>query len=124
MSDSTITVVGTLGRDPELKYTPGGQPKADWSMAVTRKWTDRQTGESKEQTSWVNIVAWGTLGENAAQSLAKGDRAIVTGRLEQRSYEKDGERKERVEIVADGVGPELRFASCQVVRNERKGGDY
>jgi len=117
--DNTITVVGTLGRDPEIKFTNGGGAKASWSMAVTRRWKD-QSGEQQEQTSWVNVVAWGQLAENCAASLAKGNRVIVSGRLEQRSYEKDGEKKDWVEVVADAVGPDLRFATAEVVRAERR----
>lgn len=126
MPDNTITIVGTCGRDPELRFTPGGQAKAEWSMAINRSWTDKQTNEKKEVTSWFNVVAWGQLGENAAASLTKGSRAIVTGRLEQRTYEtQTGEKRERIEIVADEVGPSLRWATAQVERNDRKGaGDY
>ena len=87
---SDITRVGTLGRDPELRYTNGGRAIASASLAVTRKW--EQGGEKKEETTWFNVSAWGELGENFVQSCYKGMRVIVTGRLEVREYEKkDGE---------------------------------
>ena len=124
MADNTITLIGNVTRDPELRFTPGGQAKAEFGLAVNRTWTDRNTNERKEQVSFFNVVCWGQLGENAASSLMKGSRAIVTGRLEQRSYEtQTGDKRERIEIVADEVGPSLRWATAQVERNDRRGGD-
>lgn len=124
MSDNTLTMIGNVTRDPELRFTPGGQAKSEFGLAVNRTWTDRNTNERKEQVSFFNVVCWGQLGENAASSLMKGSRAIVTGRLEQRSYEtQTGEKRERIEIVADEVGPSLRWATAQVERNDRKGAD-
>lgn len=123
MSDNTLTMIGNVTRDPELRFTPGGQAKAEFGLAVNRTWTDRNTNERKEQVSFFNVVCWGQLGENAASSLMKGSRAIVTGRLEQRSYEtQTGEKRERIEIVADEVGPSLRWATAQVDRNDRRPG--
>jgi single-strand DNA-binding protein len=121
MADNTITLIGNCTREPELRYTPGGQPKAEFGLAVNRVWTDRTTNERREQVSFFNVICWGSLGENVAQSLHKGARAIVTGRLEQRAYEtQQGEKRERVEIVADEVGPSLRWATAQVDRNDRR----
>lgn len=124
MSDNNITVVGNITRAPELTFTTGGQAKAEFGLAVNRSWTDRQTNERKEQTSFFNVVAWGQLGQNAAECFDKGNRAVVTGRLEQRSYEKDGQKRERVEIVADDIGASVRFDPVAVLKAERKGGDY
>lgn len=124
MADNTITLIGNITRDPELRFTPGGQAKAEFGLAVNRSWLDRNTNERKEQTSFFNVVCWGQLGENAASSLVKGSRAIVTGRLEQRTYEtQTGDKRERIEIVADEVGPSLRWATAQVERNDRRSGD-
>jgi single-strand DNA-binding protein len=124
MPDSTVTIVGNVTRDPELRYTASGQAQLRLGVAVNRVWNDRQTNEKKEQTSFFNVTAWGTLGENAGESLTKGARVIVTGRLEQRSWETpEGEKKSTVEIVADEIAPSLRWATVQVVRNERKSGD-
>jgi single-strand DNA-binding protein len=93
-------------------------------VAVNRVWTDRQTNEKKEATSFFNVVAWREMAENAGESLTKGSRVVVTGRLEQRSWETpDGEKRSVVEIVADEIGPSLRWATAQVVRNERRSGD-
>jgi single-strand DNA-binding protein len=121
MADNTVTLVGNLTRDPELRYTNGGQAVASFGLACNRRY--QQNGEWKEQTSFFNIVAWGQLGENAAQSLSKGARIIVSGRLDQRSYEtREGESKSSVEIVADEIGPSLRWATASVERTTRTDG--
>ena len=121
MADNNVRLVGNLTRDPELRYTNGGQAVASFGLACNRRY--QQNGEWKEQTSFFNIVAWGQLGENAAQSLAKGARIIVSGRLDQRSYEtKDGESKSSVEIVADEIGPSLRWATASIERTTRTEG--
>lgn len=115
---ATTTVVGNLTRDPELRYTSGGQAVANIGIASNRRY--QVNGEWQEQTSFFNVTAWSTLGENAAHSLKKGDRVIVTGRLEQRSYETDaGEKRSVVEIVADEIGPSVRWATVEITRNER-----
>lgn len=120
---NTVTLVGNLTRDPELRFTPSGQPIANLGMAVNRMWTDRVSNERKEATSFFNVVAWGSLGENAAECLAKGDRVVVTGRLEQRSWEtQDGDKRSVVEVVADEIGPSLRWATAEVRKNDRRGG--
>jgi single-strand DNA-binding protein len=121
MADSTVTLVGNLTREPELRFTQSGQAIATLGIAVSRRY--QQNGEWQEKTSFFNVTAWGQLGENAASSLAKGSRAIVTGRLEQRSYEtQDGEKRSVVEVVADEIGPSLRWATAQVDRNDRREG--
>ena len=120
MSDADITAVGNVTRDPELRFTPGGQAKATFGIAVNRKWANKATGEQQEQTSFLNVVAWGELGENVASSLTKGMRVIVKGRLEQRSWDKDdGSKGSVVEVVADEVGPSLRWRTVTVDRAER-----
>jgi len=122
MAANTITLIGNLTRDPELRYTTGGRGVASFGIAVNRRY--QQNGEWQEQTSFFNVVCWGELGENAAATLTKGSRAIVTGRLEQRSWEtQDGEKRSVVEVIADEVGPSLRWAQAQVERTERTGGD-
>lgn len=113
-------IIGTLGRDPELRFTPAGQAICSFSVAVNRKWTNRSTNQEQEETSWFDVVAWGSLGENVSESLSKGDRVIVVGRLQQRSWEtQTGEKKAKVEIVADAIGPDLRFATCTVLKAGR-----
>jgi len=119
MSDNSITVVGTLGKDVELRFTAAGKAVASFGIAANRRY--QVNGEWQEQTSWFNVTAWGELGENAAGSLHKGSRVIVTGRLESREFEgKDGVKKTAVEIVADDLGASLRWATVQVERVARK----
>jgi single-strand DNA-binding protein len=123
MADSSITIVGNLTRDPEIRYTANGAAKASFGVAVSRRWQNRQTQEWDEQTSFFNVVCWREMAENASESLTRGARVIVTGRLEQRSWETEqGEKRSVVEIVADEVGPSLLFATASVTRVERSGG--
>jgi len=118
MADNTITIVGNLTRDPELRFTQTGRGVASFGIAVNRRY--QVNGEWQEQTSFFNVVAWSTLGENAAASLNKGDRIIVFGRLEQRSWEtNDGEKRSVVEVIADEIGPSVRWATATVERTTR-----
>lgn len=122
--DNSVTVVGNLTRDPELRYTPSGAAQCTVGLAVNRVWTDRQTNEKKEAVSFFNVVLWREMAENAGECLTKGMRVMVTGRLEQRSWEtQEGEKRNVVEIVADEIGPSIRWATVEVKRNERRGGD-
>lgn len=119
--DSTVTIVGNITRDPELRFTAGGKGVASFGVAVGRRF--QQNGEWQEKTSFFNVTAWDTLGENVAASLTKGTRVLVTGRLEQREYEtKEGEKRNVVEIVADEIGPSLRWARAEVERVARDSG--
>ena len=123
MADNSITIVGNLTRDPEIRYTASGQANAKLGMAVSRRWQNKQTNEWEERTSFFNIVAWGDMAENISDTLTKGTRVIVNGRLEQRSWETDqGEKRSVVEVVADEIGPSLRWATAEVKRSERRGG--
>ena len=118
MADNTVTLVGNLTRDPELRFTTGGRGVASMGLAVSRRY--QQNGEWQEQTSYFNIVAWGQLGENAASTLSKGMRVVVTGRLEQREYQtREGDKRTAIEINADEIGPSLRWATASVERNPR-----
>ncbi|MGH9064322.1 MAG: single-stranded DNA-binding protein [Acidimicrobiales bacterium] len=120
---NSITVVGNITRDPELRFTPTGQATTTFGVAVNRRWQNRQTQEWEESTSFFDVVCWREMAENASESLHKGARVVVTGRLDQRSWEtSDGERRSKVEIVADEIGPSLRFATADVHRVERHGG--
>ena len=123
MADNSITIVGNLTRDPEIRYTASGQANARLGIAVSRRWQNRQTNEWEERTSFFNVVAWGDMAENISDTLGKGNRVIVNGRLEQRSWETDqGEKRSVVEVVADEIGPSLRWATASVTRSERRGG--
>ena len=123
MADNSITIVGNLTRDPEIRYTASGQANAKLGMAVSRRWQNKQTNEWEERTSFFNIVAWGDMAENISDTLTKGTRVIVNGRLEQRSWETEqGEKRSVVEVVADEIGPSLRWATAEIKRSERRGG--
>lgn len=120
-AENSVTIVGNLTRDPGLRFTTGGRAIASFGLAVSRRY--QVNGEWQEQTSFFNVVAWGQLGENLAQSLTKGARVMVTGRLEQRQYEaRDGSgQRSVVEIIADEAGPSLRWATATVERIVRDG---
>ena len=119
----TTTITGNLTREPEIRYTKEGQATAQLGVAVTRRWQDRTTAEWQEATSFFDVVCWRDLAENVALSLTKGMRVVVSGRLEQRSWEtEDGEHRSKVEIVADEIGPSLRYATAEVHRVERRQG--
>ncbi len=121
---NTVTITGNLTREPEIRYTREGQATAQLGIAVNRRWQDRTTQEWQETTSFFDIVCWRDLAENVALSLTKGMRVVVTGRLEQRSWETDeGEHRSKVEITADEIGPSLRFATADVQRTQRQSGE-
>jgi single-strand DNA-binding protein len=123
--DNSVTVVGNITRDPELRYTQSGQAVVKLGLAVNRRWQNRTTQEWEEQVSFFNITAWAQLAENVGECLTKGMRVVVTGRIEQRSWETpEGEKKSTVDIVADEIAPSLKWATAKVERNERKGGDF
>jgi single-strand DNA-binding protein len=123
MADNTITIIGNVTRDPELRYTPSNQSVTTFGVAVNRRWQNRQNQEWEESTSFFDVVCWGTLAENAADSLAKGTRIIVNGRLEQRSWEtQDGEKRSKIEVVADEIGPSLRWATAKAEKTDRRNG--
>ena len=118
MADNSVTLVGNITREPELRFTGGGKGVASFGLAVNRRY--QVNGEWQEKVSFFNIVAWDSLGENAAASLHKGNRIIVNGRLEQREYEtREGEKRTVVEIVADEIGPSLRWARAEIERISR-----
>ena len=120
MSNST-TITGNLTRDPEIRYTREGQATAVLGVAVNRRWQDRTTREWEEATSFFDVVCWRDLAEHAALTLTKGMRVMVTGRIEQRTWEtEEGERRSKVEIVAEEIGPSLLFATADVQRTERR----
>ena len=120
MPDNSITVVGNITRDPELKFLNSGQAAVRISIAVNRRWQNRQTQEWEERVSYFEVTGYGALAENAANSLTKGTRVIVTGRLEQRSWEtENGDKRSVVEINADEIAPSLRYATAVVTKTPR-----
>jgi single-strand DNA-binding protein len=123
VSDNSVTVIGNCTREPELRFTPNGAAVVNFGIAVNRRWMNKQTNEWEEEVSFFDVTGWRELAENVAETILKGTRVIVTGRLEQRSWESDaGEKRSKVEIVADEVAPSLRWATAVVTRNERKDG--
>jgi single-strand DNA-binding protein len=122
MSGNSVTIVGNVTRDPELRFTPSGQANARLGVAVNRRWQDRSSGEWQEATSFFDVICWRDLAENVSDSIKKGTRVIVTGRLEQRSWEQEGNKRSAVEIIADEVAPSLRWATANVVKSERRSG--
>jgi single-strand DNA-binding protein len=124
MSNNTTTITGNLTREPEIRYTKEGLATTQLGVAVNRRWQDRATQEWQETTSFFDVVCWRDLAENVVLSLSKGMRVVVTGRLEQRSWEtEDGEHRTKVEITADEVGPSLLFATADVQRTARRQAD-
>lgn len=116
MADSNITLIGNLTRDPELKFTQSGKAQTRFSIAVNRRW--QREGTWEEQTSYFDVTTWAVLAENVANTLTKGNRVIVTGRLEQRTWEtKEGEKRSTVEVVADAVGLDLSKSTAKTAKN-------
>jgi single-strand DNA-binding protein len=119
---NNVTLIGNLVEDPELRFTPSGVPMARLRFAVNRRWRDNNS-EWQEETSFFGGTVWRDQAENVAESLQKGSRVIVTGRLEQRSWEtQEGEKRSVVEVAIDEVGPSLRWATATVNRTARGGG--
>ena len=121
--DTQITIAGNLVDDPELRFTPAGQPVARFRVASTPRFKDNTTGEWKDGDSlFLTCNVWRQAAENVAESLTRGMRVIVSGRLRQRSYEtKEGEKRTVYEVEVDDVGPSLRNASAKVNRVARSG---
>jgi single-strand DNA-binding protein len=122
--DTTITVIGNLTGDPELRFTPSGAAVANFTVASTPRQFDRQTNEWKDgDTLFLRCSIWREAAENVAESLTKGMRVLASGRLVQRSYEtREGEKRTVYELQVDEVGPSLRYASAKVTRAQRSGG--
>ena len=124
--DTQITIVGNLVADPELRFTPAGQPVATFRVASTPRIRDAASGEWKDGDSlFLTCNVWRQAAENAAESLQRGMRVIVSGRLRQRNYEtKEGEKRTVYEVEVDDVGPSLRNASAKVTRANRSSGGF
>ena len=127
--DTIITVIGNLTADPELRFTPSGAAVANFTVASTPRIFDRQTNEWKDgEALFLRCNVWRQVAENVAESLARGSRVLVTGRLRQRSFEtKEGEKRTVVELEVDEIGPSLRYATAKinkVTRGDGGGGGY
>lgn len=119
--ETTITVIGNLTSDPELRFTPSGSAVANFTIASTPRTFDRQSNEWKDgETLFLRASVWREAAENVAESLTKGMRVIVSGRLKSRSYEtKEGEKRTVIELEVDEVGPSLRYANAKINRTQR-----
>ena len=121
MATNTVTVIGNLVEDPELRFTPSGVAMAKIRVAVNRRWRDKNN-EWQEETSFFGGTCWREAAENVAESLQKGARVIIAGSLEQRSWEtQEGDRRSVVELRIDEIGPSLRWATGSVTRTARSG---
>jgi single-strand DNA-binding protein len=117
---NNTTVLGNLTRDPELRFTPNGTAVVSFGLAVNRNIKNKNSGEWEAQVDFFNVTAWFKLAENCAESLNKGDRVLVSGRLSQDSWEsKEGQKRSTVRIVANVIAPSLEFASCKIEKNPR-----
>lgn len=124
-NDTIITIVGNLTADPELRYTASGAGVVNFTVASTPRQFDKQSGEWKDgEALFMRCSQWRQPGENVAESLTKGARVIVQGRMKQRSYEKDGEKRTVVELEVDEIGPSLRYATAKVNKVSRGDGGY
>jgi single-strand DNA-binding protein len=122
--DTTITVIGNLTDDPELRFTPSGAAVAKFRVASTPRFLDKATNEWKDGESlFLSCTVWRQAAENVAESLQRGTRVIVSGRLKQRSYEtREGEKRTVIELEVDEIGPSLRSATAKVQKMQRSGG--
>ena len=117
--DNTVMIVGNTTRDPELRFTPSGAPVCSFGLAWNRRYKN-SGGEDVEDVSFFDVTCWRSLAENVAETVTKGMRVVVYGRLDQRTWDTpEGDKRNKVEIVADEVSPSLRWASAVVKRNER-----
>ncbi|MBM3707228.1 MAG: single-stranded DNA-binding protein [Actinobacteria bacterium] len=115
-----VTVLGNLTRDPELRFTPNGTPVASFAIAVNKRIQNKNSGEWTNSADFFNVVTWFKLAENCAESLSKGDRVLITGRLSQESWDdKEGQKRSAYRIIANIVAPSLEFATCKIDKNAR-----
>lgn len=124
--DITVTVVGNLTNDPELRFTPSGAAVASFTVASSSRYLDKTTNEWKDgEPTYLRCSVWRQYAENVAESLTKGTRVIVSGKLKQRSYEtREGEKRTVMEIEVEDVGPALRYATAKVNRVQRSDGGF
>ena len=119
--DNQVVIVGNLTRDPELRYTPNGAALVKFGVAVSRRVKDDVSGQWKDaETSFFDVTAWRTLAENAAETLSQGTRVVVVGRLRTNSWETpEGERRSKIEIEAEEIGPSLKWATAKIEKQGR-----
>jgi single-strand DNA-binding protein len=121
--ETIITIVGNLTSDPELRFTPSGAAVANFTVASTPRTLDKQSGEWKDgEALFMRCAIWRQAAENVAESLTRGARVVVTGRLKQRSFEVEGQKRTVVEMDVDEIGPSLKYATAKVAKVARSGG--
>jgi single-strand DNA-binding protein len=119
-SVNNITILGNITRDPELRFTPSGTAVVSFGLAVNRNIQNKKSGEWQTEVDFFNVTAWYKLAENCAESLGKGDRVLVSGRLSQDSWEdKEGQKRSTVKIIASVVAPSMEFATCKLEKNPK-----
>jgi len=118
---NTVTVVGNVTREPELRFTPSGVAVASFGLAWNDRRFNKATQEYDEKVSYFDVTVWNEQAENVAESLPKGARVVVTGRVEQSTWETaEGDKRSKIEIQADEIGPSLRWATAKVTKNDRE----
>lgn len=122
--DTPLTIVGSVGNDPELRFSPAGKPTASFSVGSTPRRFDRQANEWKDgATLWTRVVVFGDMAEHLAESIERGARVVVTGRLVGNEWtDKEGQKRYSTELIADEVGPSLRYATAKVAKTSRGSG--
>lgn len=122
-NDARVTLVGNITRDPDLKFLPSGLAVAEFGMACRESKKNASGGYDEVDASFFDISVWGQMAENVVESCPKGTRVVVTGTLKQETWEKDGQKRSKVKITADNVGPDLRWVTTQVAKNEQREGE-
>ncbi|MBA3727857.1 MAG: single-stranded DNA-binding protein [Actinobacteria bacterium] len=123
-TENQVTIVGNVTRDPELRYTPNGAALVKFGVAVNRRFKDEVSGQWKDgETSFFDVTAWRSLAENIAESITQGTRVVIVGRLRTNSWEtQEGEKRSKVEIEAEEIGPSLKWATAKVDKQGRSSG--
>ena len=122
-NENSVTLVGNLTDDPELRYTPNGAAVCKFRIAVNRRIPDGSGGWKDGEASYFSVNCWRGLAENVAETLTRGTRVVVAGRLQYRAWEnQDGDKRSAVEVEADEIGPSLKWATARIERNPRSGG--
>lgn len=121
--DAQVTLVGNVAGDPTLKFLPSGLAVAEFGIACRESKKNDSGGYDDDGASFFDVTVWGTLAENVVESCTKGSRVVVTGTLKQETWEKDGQKRSKVKVTADNVGPDLRWVTAQIAKNEQRGTD-
>jgi single-strand DNA-binding protein len=125
MADNSVTLVGNITDDPELRFTPSGRPVANFTVAVNRRWKDPQGEWQDKLDGFFRCNCWADMAENVAESLKKGTRVVLTGRLQQRTWETpEGDKRSAMEVQVEEIGPSLKWSVASVQKSQRSGGGF